>query len=216
MVPKQCPFQRPTFWYLVCCATCLGLRDNSKYHTYPHTYIHDPSRISIDCLTPASSLRRSASVWNRYSLAHDFSTCWRLFTGTIRDASRYGATVSATLARLFPDWRVVGSSPTSGTFLNCDKTVIIKKDVRNHNTRHYSTWYKYSPHHAHFRHIFSHIDSLKKWCQVWHWTRTYRYASLCHVLRARRLTVDAHNITLPQTTFVTLLRPPCATDSSFT
>ena len=32
-------------------------------HTYPPTYIHDPSRISIDCLTPASRLRRSASVW---------------------------------------------------------------------------------------------------------------------------------------------------------
>ena len=26
------------------------------------TYIHDPSRISIDCLTPASRLRRSASI----------------------------------------------------------------------------------------------------------------------------------------------------------
>ena len=26
--------------------------------------------------------------------------------------------------------------------------------------------------------------------------------------------VDAHNVTLPQTTLVTLLRPPCATDSS--
>ena len=35
-------------------------------HTYPptyiQTYIHDRSRISIDCLTPASRLRRSASV----------------------------------------------------------------------------------------------------------------------------------------------------------
>ena len=30
--------------------------------TYIHTYIHDLSRISIDCLTPASRLRRSASV----------------------------------------------------------------------------------------------------------------------------------------------------------
>ena len=59
MVPKQCPFRRPTVWYQVYCATCLGSRDNSKYHTY----IHDPSRISIDCLTPASRLRRSASVW---------------------------------------------------------------------------------------------------------------------------------------------------------
>ena len=60
MVPKQCPFRRPTIWYLVYCATCLGSRDNSKYHTYTHTYeyIHDPSRISIDCLTPASRLRR--------------------------------------------------------------------------------------------------------------------------------------------------------------
>ena len=38
MVPKQCPFRRPTFWYLVCCATCLGSRDNSKYHTCPHTW----------------------------------------------------------------------------------------------------------------------------------------------------------------------------------
>ena len=63
MVPKQCPFRRPTFWYLVCCATCLGSRDNSKYHTYIPTYIHDLTRISIDCLTPASRLRRSASVW---------------------------------------------------------------------------------------------------------------------------------------------------------
>ena len=30
---------------------------------YLPTHIHDPSRISIDCLTPASRLRRSASVW---------------------------------------------------------------------------------------------------------------------------------------------------------
>ena len=31
-------------------------------HTHPPTYIHDLTRISIDCLTPASRLRRSASV----------------------------------------------------------------------------------------------------------------------------------------------------------
>ena len=31
-------------------------------HTYICTYIHDLTRISIDCLTPASRLRRSASV----------------------------------------------------------------------------------------------------------------------------------------------------------
>ena len=64
------------------------------------------------------------------------------------------------LARLYPDWKVVGSSPTRENFLDCDKTVIIKKDIRNHNTRHYSTWnmYKYSPHHAHYHDIFSHID----------------------------------------------------------
>ena len=31
-----------------------------------HTYIHDLSQISIDCLTPASRLRRSASVWINY------------------------------------------------------------------------------------------------------------------------------------------------------
>ena len=30
--------------------------------THPHTYIHDLTPISIDCLTPASRLRRSASV----------------------------------------------------------------------------------------------------------------------------------------------------------
>ena len=33
------------------------------------------------------------------------------------------------LARLYPDWEVVGSSPTRETFLNCDKIVIIKKDI---------------------------------------------------------------------------------------
>ena len=38
-VPKQCPFRRPAFWYLICCATCLGSRDNSKYHTHICTYI---------------------------------------------------------------------------------------------------------------------------------------------------------------------------------
>ena len=67
------------------------------------------------------------------------------------------------LARLYPDRRAVGSSPTRETFLNSDKTVIIKKDIRNHNTRHYSTWNtsKYSPHHAHSHDIFSHIDSKK-------------------------------------------------------
>ena len=32
-------------------------------HTHPPTYIHDLSLISIDCLTPASRLRRSAAVW---------------------------------------------------------------------------------------------------------------------------------------------------------
>ena len=69
MVPKQCPFRRPTIWYLVYCATCLGSRDNSKYHTHSpthihiHTYMTQSSRISIDCLTPASRIRRSASVW---------------------------------------------------------------------------------------------------------------------------------------------------------
>ena len=36
----QCPFRRPIFWYLVCCATCLGSQHNSKYHTYPPAYIH--------------------------------------------------------------------------------------------------------------------------------------------------------------------------------
>ena len=36
---------------------------HTHIHTYiQYTYIHDPSRISIDCLTPASRLRRSASV----------------------------------------------------------------------------------------------------------------------------------------------------------
>ena len=69
MVPKQCPLLRSTFWYLICCATCFGSRDNSKYHTYPPTHppthIHDLTRISIDCLTPASRLRRSASVCKR-------------------------------------------------------------------------------------------------------------------------------------------------------
>ena len=66
------------------------------------------------------------------------------------------------LARLYPDWKVVGSSPTRGTFLNCDKTVIIK-DIRNHNTRHYSTWNmsKYSLPDAHYHDILSHIDSKK-------------------------------------------------------
>ena len=156
--------------------------------------------------------KKALLTTNKYSLAHDFSTSSRHFTGTFAGSSRHGATVSASVS-----WsKGSGFEPTRGTFLNCDKTVIIK-DVRNHNTRHYSTWNmsKYSPHHAHYHDIFSHIYS-KKWCQVWHWTRPYRYAPLCHVLRARRLTVDAHNITLPQTTLVTLLRPPCATDSSCT
>ena len=39
MVRKQCPLLRPTFWYLICCATCLGSRDNSKYHTDSTTHI---------------------------------------------------------------------------------------------------------------------------------------------------------------------------------
>ena len=68
MVPKQCPLLRPTFWYLICCATCLGSRDNSKYHTIPRqatTQIptsDDRDRIFIDCSTLASRLRRSASA----------------------------------------------------------------------------------------------------------------------------------------------------------
>ena len=31
--------------------------------SHPHTYPHEQSRISIDCLIPASRLQRSASVW---------------------------------------------------------------------------------------------------------------------------------------------------------
>ena len=34
---KQCPLLRSTFWYHICCATCFGSRDNSKYHTYQLT-----------------------------------------------------------------------------------------------------------------------------------------------------------------------------------
>ena len=37
MVLKQCPLLKSIFWYLICCATCFGSRDNSKYHTYPLT-----------------------------------------------------------------------------------------------------------------------------------------------------------------------------------
>ena len=39
---QQCPFRRPTFWYLACCATCLGSRDNFKYHTRIHIHIYIP------------------------------------------------------------------------------------------------------------------------------------------------------------------------------
>ena len=74
MVPKQCPLLRSTFWYLICCATCFSSRDNSKNHTgihthlpsHPQTYVlHERDRIFIDCSTPASRLRRSASIWTR-------------------------------------------------------------------------------------------------------------------------------------------------------
>ena len=44
MVPKQCPLLRPTFWYLICCSTSLGSRDNSKYHTYIPT--HPPTHMT--------------------------------------------------------------------------------------------------------------------------------------------------------------------------
>ena len=42
----------PKFWYLICCATCLGSRDNSKYHTYtlhshPHTLMTEIGFSSI-------------------------------------------------------------------------------------------------------------------------------------------------------------------------
>ena len=37
------------------------------------TYIHDLSRISIDCLTPASRLRRSASVWIKLVADHHWT-----------------------------------------------------------------------------------------------------------------------------------------------
>ena len=76
LVPKQCPRLRPIIWYLFCCARCLGSQDIVQNHThihtyidtYIHTYIHTymtQLRVSsdIDCLTPASRLRRSASVW---------------------------------------------------------------------------------------------------------------------------------------------------------
>ena len=98
---------------------------------------------------------------NRYSLAHDFSSSWSPFS---QERSKTWVAVAQRLACLYHDWKVVGSSPTCETFLNCDKAVIIKKDIRNHNTRHYSTWNisKYSPHHAHFHHIFSHIRGVFK------------------------------------------------------
>ena len=50
-------------------AKCSRSWDILEKHTYIHTYIHtnkhDLSPFSIACWTPASRLRRSASVWTR-------------------------------------------------------------------------------------------------------------------------------------------------------
>ena len=69
MVPKQCPFRRPTIWYLVYCATCLGSRDNSKYLTHIHTYMTQVGFPSIVWLRlrafgaqPPSELLRSCFI----------------------------------------------------------------------------------------------------------------------------------------------------------
>ena len=72
MVPKQCSLLIPTFWYIICSATCRGWRDNSKYHTipsHPNTYkteigfasifrlrlrafgAQPPSKLVIACMT---------------------------------------------------------------------------------------------------------------------------------------------------------------------
>ena len=65
MVPKQCPLLRSTFWYLICCAACFGTI-HTHLPSHPQTYVlHDRDRIFFDCSTPASRLRRSASVWTR-------------------------------------------------------------------------------------------------------------------------------------------------------
>ena len=51
MVPKQCPLLRPTFLYLIRCATCLGLGDNSNEIPYtpshPHTHMTEIEFSSI-------------------------------------------------------------------------------------------------------------------------------------------------------------------------
>ena len=64
---KQCPFRRPTFWYLICCSTCLGSRDNSKYHTqpptFPPTYIGESAHITHSAQS-RTNVRKSLIVCN--------------------------------------------------------------------------------------------------------------------------------------------------------
>ena len=56
MVPKQCPLLRSTFSYLICCATCFGSRDNSKYRTYPLT--EPPTNLCTSYTWPRSDFHR--------------------------------------------------------------------------------------------------------------------------------------------------------------
>ena len=117
MVPKQCPLLRYTFWYLICCAACFGSRDNSKYHTnhlpsHPQTYaLHDRDRIFFDCLTPASRLRRSASVWTRDGMP-----------GTVQSgAMPFAVAIFWTKSRLLPVFTCILalSATYFGNFARC-------------------------------------------------------------------------------------------------
>ena len=76
MVPKQCPLLKPTFLYLIRCATCLGLGDNSNEIPYtpshPHTHMTEIEFSSIVRLRlrafgaqPPSELMIACIAWFR-------------------------------------------------------------------------------------------------------------------------------------------------------
>ena len=63
MAQKTCVARHVCGFYFL--ARCFKSPDICENHAYKYINIHDPSPFFIDCWTPASRLRRSASVWNR-------------------------------------------------------------------------------------------------------------------------------------------------------
>ena len=68
MAPKQCPSLIRIIWCLICWATCFGSRDNFKYRTYPHPYIHHGQAVWMTSLNYADVRSRSGKRIRHFDL----------------------------------------------------------------------------------------------------------------------------------------------------